>query len=82
MSHFRDHLWVSVAPSMCTLFSGPVGHGHCGAHFPSRFLALSISINLFFLFVNGSVTNGFLKMKTFMIYKTRLCLYNELCFFS
>lgn len=70
MSHFYDHLWVSVAPSMHTLFSDPVGRGQCRAHYPSKSLAISISVNSFVLFVNGTVTNGFLKMKAFMIYKT------------
>jgi len=56
---------------MPTLFSDPVGSGQCRGHCPSKCLALSISFDLFVLFVNGSVTNGFLKMKEFMIYKTR-----------
>jgi len=60
-----------VALSMHTLFSDPVGHGQCRAHYPSKCLALSNSFNLFVLFVNGSVTSGFLKLKAFIIYKTR-----------
>jgi len=56
------------------------------AHYPSKCLAQSISFNLFVVFVNGSVTSGFLKMKEFMIYKTRFVfkqwavLYLELFF--
>lgn len=55
---------------MHTLFSDPVGHGQCRAHYPLKCLALSFSFNLFVLFVNGSVTNAFLKMTAFVIYKT------------
>jgi hypothetical protein len=81
VSHFYNHLWVSVAPSMHTLFGVPVGHGQCRVHSPSKCLALSISFNLFVLFVNGSVTNGLLKMKAFMMYKTRFVFIQRTMFY-